>query len=319
MNPQAPDNRGESKHHGEFRLRLLGLDIDNTLTGSDHTISAANVAAIAEARAAGVEVILITGRRYRGSAEKFVAQLGLGTLAYCYCGASAIRPDGVVDEHRPLPFHLALDIARFAHERGLPMQAYMDDVIYGEPSIGDRARLIESLGLMSAASTIVPDLAAFFTEQGRPPTQLVPLGAEAVEAVLGKFGPLSTGEDAGPAGRDDLNGPGTEYQPLQVYVQDPGTLMVRMTILKGGVNKGETLARHCRRFGFLRSEVAALGDSAMDAPMLAFAAHGVAMSTAPDWVKARATAVAPAGDDAAAAVIRRLLGGGQGNPARPPE
>ncbi len=304
MNPR-PENRPE-----DFRLRLLALDIDDTLTGSDHTISAANVAAIAEARAAGVEVILITGRRYKGSAERFAVQLGLGALTYCYCGASANRPDGVVDEHRPLPFNLALDIARFAHDRSLPMQAYMDDVIYGEPSVGERGRLLEGLGLLSAANTIVPDLAAFFTDQGRPPTQLVPLGAEAVEAVREKFGALSAGEDAGP---------GTEYGPLQLYLHDPGTMLVRMTILKGGVNKGETLARHCRRFGFLRSETAALGDSAMDAPMLAFAARGVAMSTAPDWVKAHASAVAPAGDDAAAVVIRRLLGGQQGNPARSPE
>ncbi|MHB0886975.1 MAG: HAD family hydrolase [Bacillota bacterium] len=302
-----------------FRLRLLALDIDATLTGADHTISAANIAATAEARAAGIEVILITGRRYKGSAEQYAAQLGLGTLTYCYCGASAVRPDGVVDEHRPLPFNLALDIARFAHERNLPMQAYMDDAIYGEPSIGERARLMESLGLLAAANTIVPDLAAFFTDQGRPPTQLVPLGGEAVEAVREKFGALSAGEEAGPAGRADPTGPGTEYGSLQFYVHDPGTLMVRMTVLKGGVNKGETLARHCRRFGFLRSETAALGDSAMDAPMLAFAAHGVAMSTAPDWVKAHASAVAPAGDDAAAVVIRRLLDGQQGNPAHPQE
>ncbi|MHB8927585.1 MAG: HAD family hydrolase [Bacillota bacterium] len=291
-------------------LRLLALDIDNTLTGEDHTISEANKAAIAEAKAAGVEVILITGRRYKDSAEKYAVELSLGTLTYCYCGASAIRPDGAVDEHRPLPFHLALDIARCFHERGLPMQAYMDDVIYGEPPVQEHRRLVESFGVRTVANTIVPDLAAFFMEQGRPPTQLVPLGAAAVEAARERFGALSAGEEAGPGG---------EYGPLQMYLHDPGTILTRLTILKGGVNKGEALARHCRRFGFLRREVAALGDSAMDGPMVAWAGHGVAMPSAPDWIKARAEMVAPAGDDAAAVIIRRLLGQAQGNPGRPKE
>jgi len=305
------------------RIRLIALDIDDTLTGRDHTISAGNRAAIAEARAAGVEVILITGRRYRGSAERFTAELALGTPTYCYCGASVIRPDGVVDEHRPLPFNLALDIARFCHEGGLPLQAYLDDIIYGEPPVEEYRRWLEGLGIRFAEHAVIPDLATLFIDQGRPPTQLVPLGPAAVEAVRERFGALSAGEDAGPSPDGDSG----DYGPLQMYLHDPGTVLVRLTILKGGVNKGEALARHCRRFGFDRGEVAALGDSAMDVPMIAWAAHGVAMNTAPDFVKARAAMVAPPGDDAAGLVIRRLLGSEpglgrdpeQGNQASPQE
>lgn len=45
-------------------IRLIALDIDGTLLGSDWRVSAANCAAIQEATRRGIEVALVTGRRY---------------------------------------------------------------------------------------------------------------------------------------------------------------------------------------------------------------------------------------------------------------
>lgn len=45
-------------------IRLIALDIDGTLLGSNWRVSAGNQAAIAEATRRGIEVALVTGRRY---------------------------------------------------------------------------------------------------------------------------------------------------------------------------------------------------------------------------------------------------------------
>ncbi len=45
-------------------IRLIALDIDGTLLGSNWKVSEANCAAIAEAIRRGIEVALVTGRRY---------------------------------------------------------------------------------------------------------------------------------------------------------------------------------------------------------------------------------------------------------------
>ena len=45
-------------------IRLLALDIDGTLLNSQFQISDANLSALQRARAAGIEVVLVTGRRH---------------------------------------------------------------------------------------------------------------------------------------------------------------------------------------------------------------------------------------------------------------
>ena len=57
------------------RVRLLALDIDGTLLRSDKTISPRTRAAVDSARAAGVRLVLVTGRRHP-SARKVADDLG---------------------------------------------------------------------------------------------------------------------------------------------------------------------------------------------------------------------------------------------------
>ncbi|WP_058306081.1 Cof-type HAD-IIB family hydrolase [Gracilibacillus massiliensis] len=48
-------------------IRLIALDMDGTLLGTDHQVSKANKEAIIKAREKGVEVIISTGRHYQTS------------------------------------------------------------------------------------------------------------------------------------------------------------------------------------------------------------------------------------------------------------
>ena len=51
----------KTESHG---YRLAAIDLDGTLLGPDHTISPANARAVARMQAAGIEVVLASGRHY---------------------------------------------------------------------------------------------------------------------------------------------------------------------------------------------------------------------------------------------------------------
>lgn len=53
--------KNDDASHG---YRLAAIDLDGTLLGPDHTISAANAAAVARLQAAGIEVVLASGRHH---------------------------------------------------------------------------------------------------------------------------------------------------------------------------------------------------------------------------------------------------------------
>ena len=67
-------------------VRLLALDLDGTLLNSLGELSPRNCAAIGEARAAGVRVALVTGRRFR-DARPLALQLGLDVPVISHNGA----------------------------------------------------------------------------------------------------------------------------------------------------------------------------------------------------------------------------------------
>lgn len=78
-------------------IRLLVLDIDGTVTNHRHEVAAETCAAIARVRAAGVRVMIATGRRYR-DALPIAERLGLDMPLVTASGALVKSPQG----HRTL-------------------------------------------------------------------------------------------------------------------------------------------------------------------------------------------------------------------------
>src|SRR5271163_4639492 len=62
---------------GEHLMRMIVVDMDGTLLGSDGRVSEQNVAAMKAAERAGVEVVVATGRRHC-YAMRVLRELGLG-------------------------------------------------------------------------------------------------------------------------------------------------------------------------------------------------------------------------------------------------
>ncbi|MEO9262537.1 MAG: HAD-IIB family hydrolase, partial [Candidatus Baltobacteraceae bacterium] len=108
-------------------IQLIALDLDGTLLDPNDGISPANRAAIAQSLAAGVRVVLVTGRGADAPA-RIASDLGLNLPVICCHGA--LTEDFVsrkVLGHIPVPLQYAKPMLEFAEANGLDAAAYVKD------------------------------------------------------------------------------------------------------------------------------------------------------------------------------------------------
>lgn len=80
-----------------------------------------------------------------------------------------------------------------------------------------------------------------------------------------------------------------------------------MDFTAAGVSKGTALRQWCASRGISREQVAAVGDSAADLPMLTWAAISATMDNAPARIRARTGHIVPGNNhDGAAEFLERL-------------
>jgi Cof subfamily protein (haloacid dehalogenase superfamily) len=150
------------------RPRLVASDLDGTLLGPDLVFSAAVRAGVAALLAAGVRVVVCTGRMF-SSARPRAAELGLreGPIV-CYGGALvADLATGEWLRHEPIDGEVAVSLVRFARERRLHVNAYVDDLLHVEE---DDRWTRWTVGYANVDATLVDDLLPV-VERG--PTKLV--------------------------------------------------------------------------------------------------------------------------------------------------
>jgi 5-amino-6-(5-phospho-D-ribitylamino)uracil phosphatase len=127
------------------RIRLLALDIDGTLLRSDKALSPRTRAAVDAARAAGVRLVLATGRRYP-SARRVAEDLGGPVPLVLHNGALVMEAEEVV-RVRPLPRAAARRAVLLGRGFGLEPLAGFDpiQVMFGGP----REAMDRALGPLS--------------------------------------------------------------------------------------------------------------------------------------------------------------------------
>jgi Cof subfamily protein (haloacid dehalogenase superfamily) len=258
-------------------FKLIATDVDGTLiAGGAESPSARTGAALRAARAAGLIVVLVTGRPPRGVWD--LARRRVADLAICANGA--------------LVYDLPLD--RLTLERPLP-----EAVTH---------RLVTDL--RAAAPGVV-----FAAEAGfqfcREPGYLTahPLDSlnPVVEDALG-FGELAV---AKLIARHDgmqqklLIALAEAVAGADAVVTRSGPELVE--IAAAGVTKASTLEAVCAERGIAASEVLAFGDMVNDVSLLRWAGHGVAVAGAhPDLLAVADEVTASAEDDGVAVYLERL-------------
>jgi hypothetical protein len=96
-------------------IRLVAIDLDGTLLTSSATVSPANRQALEEAVARGVQVVVVTGRRFQ-SAQKILQQLPCPHTLISSNGAMTVSESGEVLHRDFLPRQVAKRVLEKAQD-----------------------------------------------------------------------------------------------------------------------------------------------------------------------------------------------------------
>lgn len=242
-------------------IRLIALDIDGTLLDSGWNLPEANRAAVVEAVRRGIEVALVTGRRF-DFAKPISEQLGCPITMVVNNGALVKSNSGETRLRKLLP----ADVARKA-------LAATKDFVEGTAVVFDRPRenqvIFDHLDIEDAARrgyyernkeyiSFCSPLESCLTEN---PIQVMYTGpVETVRAAARVLRAMS--------GADKFALAITEYEARNFALAD---------VVHPAVSKGATLAEWAVLQGYRREEVMAIGDNLNDQEMLEFAGVPVVM------------------------------------------
>jgi Cof subfamily protein (haloacid dehalogenase superfamily) len=244
-------------------IRLLALDIDGTLLRSDKTVSARTRRALDRARACGVRLVLVTGRRYP-SARRVAEDLGGAVPLVLHNGALVVEAEEVL-RCRRLPSDAARRAILLGREAGK------------EPVLHCGARG-EGRLLVERASRPA-GLVAYYLERSRKDVLLVP----DLLAALGEEEPIQVMFGGTPEEMGALLAPLTRELRGQARVERtvyPATGVVLLDVLDPGSGKAEALAFLQARWGIAPSETLAIGDNWNDREMVMSAGVGFVMGNA---------------------------------------
>jgi len=262
------------------RVRLVALDIDGTLLRSDRTLSPRTRDAVARARADGVRVVLVTGRRHP-SARRVADELGDALPLIVHNGALVVE-DGRIIRCRPL----GRDAAARAVQAGRAAGA---EPIVHCGSRGEGWLLVD-------ARARAKGLVAYYLERAQGQVRQVADVIEALaleEPIQVMFGgPLAEIEPLRPALEAVLEGEARLERT--VY---PATGFALLDVLHPAVGKAEALAFLQGRWGITVEETLAIGDNWNDRLMLESAGRGLLMGNAPGELLEVGLPVLPTNDE----------------------
>lgn len=261
-------------------IELVAIDLDGTLLTSSREIHPESAAAVKEAVAAGVRVVLASGRMASG-VQAFGEALGLAGPHIACNGAFVFGPDGSEWFHRPLTARVRDAVDRFAAERGLQLNAYSRYDVF-ELRTSPWGELYRSRIRLSAPRPVEDGL-----RNRLEPTKMM-IVADPAEV---------------PALRIQLE---EVVRPLgaEITVSEPEYLEV----LPAGVDKGLGLFKVAERLHIDREKVAAIGDYANDLEMLRWAGFSGAPANASEDVRKVVDVVVRSNDEGAVAdFLRRIV------------
>jgi len=250
-----------SRYNSSMAVRLIALDIDGTLLDSRWEVSEANRAAIGEANRRGIEVALVTGRRY-DFALPVARKIGSPVTMIVNNGALIRTQDGQTRLRHLLPKTTA--------ERVLQMMLPWRD---GTAVVFDRPR--ENQVMLETFNWDDPNRYGYYTRNKEFLGQAQPLESCLVEdpiqvMLTGTVAPIRKAE--GVLRAADF----AEEFALAVTIYERKDFAM-IDVIHPVCSKGSSLAEWAGVRGFGREEVMAIGDNHNDLEMLTFAGVPVVM------------------------------------------
>ncbi|MET7988804.1 HAD family hydrolase [Streptomyces sp. NPDC005281] len=266
-------------HDHTPRFGVVATDLDGTLLRGDLSVSPRTRAALTRVSALGARHLIVTGRPAAGC-RRLLEPLGYEGLAVCGQGAQLY------------------DVGR---------DQLLSSATLDQPTVRELLDyIVELTGPLELAVVTAGLHGEFlvthgFADRVRNGWRLVEhhadLWTSPIEKVLIRSRCLDDDRLAALAQRVCAD---------RISVTHSGEGMIEL--LPAGVNKASGLAAAARRLGFTSADTIAFGDMPNDIPMLAWAAHGVAMGNAHAELRRHADEIAPTNEeDGVAAVLDRLF------------
>lgn len=252
-------------------IKMVAIDLDDTLLDSHYRIAARCVEAIHRAREKGIFITLATGRMFQ-SALPYAGLLGIDLPLICYQGALVKSTfSGEVLYQRCIKAGLARELLKLLQEAGSDYHMYSLEAMY------------------------VSEMTPILKEQCRI-TKIEPILMESFETLLEKFEPVEImalfGDEA-----ERLKVQNQLIQRFGAQLHITPFKYNSLEIMDGQATKARALAGLAAQFHILQEEIMAIGDSYNDLPMIEWAGVGVAVANAHPMVKAKADYITASNDE----------------------
>jgi len=264
------------------RYRLLAIDIDGTLVNSQDQLTEPTRAALARAVAAGIRVVLATGRRY-SRALPLVEPLRLDVPLVTASGALIKDPLDHRTLHRAeFAAGVLQGLLQIVDSAGYEPVLYADTFAEGFDYYCQRLDVVQ------------PELAEYLALNPDCHRLWPALIADPPPGVFSGFAIGSRDEMLALCAALERRFP----RELYVHVlRSPRYQGYMCEIAPFGATKWSGIERLARQWGIRDEEICAVGDDVNDIPMIRAAGLGVAMGNASPEVKAAADRIAPGHDE----------------------
>lgn len=264
-------------------VRLVVMDLDDTLLGSDLTISERNKKVINQACQEGVLVTVATGRMPL-SCRRFVEQIPI-EIPVIMCHGAIVKDTaggGEVIFRRVIEKSLAAEAINKMQMEGMHCQIYLKDKIYTNQC----NKWAENWRQLSRLQAEEADLLEILAQEGEGAEKIVSIDEEDIIA-------------------DRYNTFKTLFQgKIHLTMSKPNFLEMSAA----DVNKGAALAFLAERHGIAREEIMAIGDSLNDIEMIQYAGIGVVMGNGRPETKRAADYITASNDeDGVAQAIEKFV------------
>jgi len=235
--------------------------------------------ALQATRAAGLDVIVVTGRMVQ-SVRRYLEPARLNEPVICYQGAVVADADGTWLRHEPIPLELAREAIAAVEAEGYPLNVYVGDELYVS-AVTKEAR--DYAGFQGLEIHEVGNLIDWLVE---PPTKLVCVGDP-----------------------DELDGVEARMKATfgdRLYISK--SLPYFLEFAAAGITKAAGLDFLSAYLGFTPEQTIAFGDGENDVELVEWAGYGVAVENAHPRVKAIADWICPSAEvQGVAQVLEALL------------
>lgn len=262
-------------------IRLLAIDLDGTLVNHQLEMNPRDVAAVKAASAAGVTVVLATGRMFKSS-MRYAEPLGLSGPIINYQGA-VVRDisSGEVWYRCELAVPLQQRVLALAEPRDWHVNVYVNEVVY-------TSRERPEADLYARVAMVPYEVVGSLSKW---------VHQDATKMVLVSLDPADVP---------------TRIEELSKWMGDSARVTRSLDwfteVVDVGVSKSKALGIVADRLGVKQEEVCAIGDNLNDEDMVGWAGLGVAMGNAPQALKSIAKYVtAPISEAGVAQVIERFV------------